>query len=93
MSRVPPNNLNIITISIDKTIEPVRAYMQKNQYTFDVVMMTPELARAIGKRKGVPEVYVLNPKGEVVQKDYGQMIDWDFYDLAKYALPAAQPKK
>ena len=93
MSRVPPNNLNIITISIDKTTEPVRAYMQKNQYTFDVVMMTPELARAIGKRKGVPEVYVLNPKGEVVQKDYGQMIDWDFYDLAKYALPAAQPKK
>jgi hypothetical protein len=33
----------------------------------------------------VPEVYVLNPQGKVVQKDYGLMVDLDFFELARYA--------
>jgi thiol-disulfide isomerase/thioredoxin len=83
--KVPAEQLNIITISIDRRAESVRDYMERNQYTFPVVMMTPELSKAIGKRRGVPEVYVINPQGRVIQKDYGLMVDLDFFDLARYA--------
>ena len=85
VQKIPANQLNIITISIDNTVSPVKAYLAKNSYTFPVVMMTPELSKAIGKRRGVPEVYVLNPQGTVVQKDYGLMVDLDFFELARYA--------
>lgn len=85
VQKMPTEQLNIITISIDKTVSPVKAYTAKNSYTFPVVMMTPELSKAIGKRRGVPEVYVLNQQGIVVQKDYGLMVDLDFFDLARYA--------
>jgi hypothetical protein len=48
-------------------------------------MMTPELSKAIGKRRGIPELYVIDPAGKIVQKDYGEMIDLDIFDLAAYA--------
>ena len=83
--QVLANQLNIITISIDRRTELVKDYMDRHQYSFPVVMMTPELAKAIGKRRGVPELYVINPQGRVIQKDYGLMVDLDFADLARYA--------
>jgi thiol-disulfide isomerase/thioredoxin len=83
--KVPAEQLNIVTISVDRRAESAKDYMEKNQYTFPVVMMTPELSKAIGKRRGVPELYVINPQGRVIQKDYGLMVDLDFFDLARYA--------
>ena len=83
--KIPADQLNIVTISIDRRVESVKDYMEKNQYTFPVVMMTPELAKAIGKRRGVPELYVISPQGRVIQKDYGLMVDLDLIDLARYA--------
>ena len=83
--KIPADQLNIVTISIDRRIETVKDYMETNQYTFSVVMMTPELAKVIGRRRGVPELYVINPQGQVIQKDYGLMVDLDFFDLARYA--------
>mgnify|MGYP003342996408 FL=1 len=49
--------------------------------------MTPQLNQVLGKRKGVPEVYVLDKRGVVIQKDYGLMVDLDFFELSKYAQP------
>jgi thiol-disulfide isomerase/thioredoxin len=83
--KVPVDQLNIITISIDRRVESVKDYMDRNQYTFAVVMMTPELVKAIGRRRGVPELYVVNPQGRVIQKDFGLMVDADLFDLARYA--------
>lgn len=83
--KIPVDQLNIVTISIDRRVEPVKDYIERNQYTFPVVMMTPELAKAIGKRRGVPELYVVNPQGRVIQKDFGLMVDLDLMDLARYA--------
>jgi len=83
--KVPTEQLNIVAISIDRRAESVKDYMEKNQYTFSVVMMTPELAKAIGKRRGVPELYVVNPQGRVIQKDFGLMVDLDLAELARYA--------
>ena len=83
--KFPAEQLNIVTISIDRSVEPVKDYMERNQYTFPVVMMTPELSKAIGRRRGVPELYVVNPQGRVIQKDFGLMVDLDLIDLARYA--------
>jgi thiol-disulfide isomerase/thioredoxin len=83
--KIPADQLNIVAISIDRRIEPVKDYMDRNQYTFPVVMMTPELAKAIGRRRGVPELYVVNPQGRVIQKDFGLMVDLDLIELARYA--------
>ena len=77
--------LQIIGISIDKKQEDVVAYIEKNKINFPNAMMTPELSKAIGKRRGIPELYVIDPAGKVVQKDYGEMIDLDVLDLAAYA--------
>jgi thiol-disulfide isomerase/thioredoxin len=83
--KIPADQLNIVTISIDRRVESVKDYMDRNQYTFSVVMMTPELAKAIGRRRGVPELYVVNPQGRVIQKDFGLMVDLDLIELARYA--------
>ena len=83
--KAPAEQLNIVTISIDRRVESVKDYMERNQYTFPVVMMTPELAKAIGRRRGVPELYVVNPQGRVIQKDFGLMVDLDLIELARYA--------
>jgi thiol-disulfide isomerase/thioredoxin len=77
--------LQIIGISIDKKQEDVVAYIDKNKINFPNAMMTPELSKAIGKRRGIPELYVIDPAGKIVQKDYGEMIDLDIFDLAAYA--------
>jgi len=39
---LPPNSLNVITISIDKNPLLAKQYMENNQYTFPAAMMTPE---------------------------------------------------
>jgi hypothetical protein len=33
----------------------------------------------------VPELYVVNPQGRVIQKDFGLMVDLDLAELARYA--------
>jgi thiol-disulfide isomerase/thioredoxin len=85
IKKIPPHSLNVITISIDKNEAIVSSYMQKHHYDFPVAMITPQLNQMIGRRKGVPEVYVLDKRGVVVQKDYGLMVDLDFFELSKYA--------
>jgi thiol-disulfide isomerase/thioredoxin len=76
--------LQVIGLSIDKKQSDVEAYVEKNKINFPNAMMTPELSKAIGKRRGIPELYVIDPAGKVLQKDYGEMIDLDVFDLANY---------
>lgn len=76
--------LQVIGLSIDKNKDDAVAYVNKNKINFPNAMMTPELSKAIGKRRGIPELYVIDPQGKVVQKDYGEMIDLDILDLANY---------
>jgi thiol-disulfide isomerase/thioredoxin len=83
--KISPDSMNFITISVDRRIEPVKAYLKDHQYDFPVVMMDARLFAAIGKRRGVPELYILDRDGRVIQKDFGLMVNADFFDLAKYA--------
>ncbi len=83
-NRTKGKPLAIIALSVDRKPALVPPYALKHGLNFPVAMMTPALDKAIGKRKGVPELYVVDPTGKVVQKDWGEMIDLDVYDLAEY---------
>jgi thiol-disulfide isomerase/thioredoxin len=85
LKTLSPGSLNVVTLSVDKKSNLVLAYMKENAYDFPVVMMTPELSNLIGKRRGIPELYILDRSGKVIQKDYGLMVDLDFYDLSRYS--------
>ena len=76
--------LIVIGVSIDKDPKAAAQYVQKHGLNFPIAMMTPELDRAIGKRKGIPELYVLDPQGKVLQKDTGEMIDLDVFELDRF---------
>lgn len=76
--------MQVIALSIDRKPDAVPPYVEKHGLNFPVAMMTPELEKAIGKRQGIPELYVVDPQGKVVQKDYGEMIDLDVWDLINY---------
>lgn len=82
--RTQGGNLLVIGLSVDKKEETVQSYVKKNEINFPVAMMTPELDRAIGKRRGIPELYVIDPSGRVLQKDVGQMVDLDIFELARF---------
>lgn len=81
--RTQGGKLQVIGLSVDKNIGTVQQYVKKNEINFPVAMMTPALDRAIGKRRGIPELYVIDPTGRVIQKDVGQMVDLDIYELAR----------
>jgi thiol-disulfide isomerase/thioredoxin len=83
-NRTKGKPLEIIALSVDRNSALVPPYALKHGLNFPVAMMTPALDQAIGKRKGVPELYVVDPTGKVVQKDWGEMVDLDVYDLADY---------
>jgi len=79
--------MQVIGLSIDRKPEAVPPYVEEHGLNFPVAMMTPELDRAIGKRAGIPELYVVDPNGKVIQKDYGEMIDLDVWDLMDFVSP------
>jgi len=83
-NRTKGKPLEIIALSVDRNPALLPPYALKHGLNFPVAMMTPALNKAIGKRRGVPELYVVDPTGKVVQKDWGEMIDLDVYDLADY---------
>ena len=82
--RTQGGNLLVMTLSVYKKQKTVQNYIKNNEINFPVAMMTPELARAIGKRRGIPELYVIDPSGRVLQKDVGQMVDLDIFELARF---------
>lgn len=79
--------LQVLTISIDKDQSEATAYMKKRGYTFPATMDSPALQAVFGKRKGLPELYVIDARGRVVQKEVGEMLEEDVAALERYAKP------
>lgn len=79
--------LQLLTISIDKHPQEAVAYLKQRGYTFPAAMDSDALRRAFGARKGLPELYVLDGRGRVVQKEVGEMLDDDVAALARYGKP------
>ncbi|MWL88754.1 redoxin domain-containing protein [Cupriavidus sp. SW-Y-13] len=79
--------LQVLTISIDRDPREAQAYLKQRGYTFPATMDSDALRRAFGARRGLPELYVLDGNGRVVQKEVGEMIDDDVAALARYGKP------
>jgi thiol-disulfide isomerase/thioredoxin len=79
--------LEVLTISIDKDPREAADYMKKRGYTFPATMDSPALQAVFGKRKGLPELYVIDARGRVVQKEVGEMLEDDVAALERYARP------
>ena len=84
VKRTEGKPLQVIGLSVDRNPQDAVDYVAKHALNFPMAMMTPEMSRAIGKRRGIPELYVVNPQGKVAQKDYGEMVDLDIFDLADF---------
>jgi len=85
VKQVPPNSINIITISIDKNPKLAKDYMSKHGYTFQAAMMTPELNKSLGKVKGIPIVLILDKNNKIIHQEMGEMFEEDFADLKRFA--------
>ena len=85
VKQVPPNSINVITISIDKQPQLAKDYMRKHGYTFPAAMMTPELNKSLGKVKGIPIVLILDKNNKIIYKEMGEIFEEDFADLKRFA--------
>ena len=83
------SDLQVLTFSIDEKPADAIAYMKKHAYTFPAAMATPQVAAWFGKRRGLPELYVVDPGGRIVQREEGEMFPEDVAALARYAKPRA----
>ena len=79
------SNLRILAISIDQNPKNAIEYQKKYNYQFPMAMMTESLAKEIGKRRGIPETYLINPQGKVIQKNFGLMVDAEFFEYQKFS--------
>jgi thiol-disulfide isomerase/thioredoxin len=74
----------IVALSVDRDEFSAKNYAEEHAWSFLTAMMTPEWSATLGKRRGIPELYVVNPQGKVVQKEFGLMVDADLFELKKY---------
>jgi len=84
--------LRILTVSIDRADTDARDYVRKHHYTFPVAMDTPELRRVFGKRRVIPQIFVVAADGRLAESIPGEMFEEDVLDLIKYA-PGRAPSR
>jgi thiol-disulfide isomerase/thioredoxin len=77
--------LMVVAFSIDRTVEAARDYVAKRGYTFPVAMATPALDTWFGKRRTVPETYVVDRAGRIVFTHRGEMFPEDIGALGRFA--------
>ena len=82
--QLSPDKAVIVALSVDRDEFSAKNYAEEHAWPFLTAMMTPEWSATLGKRRGIPELYVVNPQGKVVRKDFGLMVDADLFELKKY---------
>ena len=82
--QLSPDKALIVALSVDRDEFSAKNYAEEHAWSFLTAMMTPEWSATLGKRRGIPELYVVNPQGKVVQKEFGLMVDADLFELKKY---------
>ena len=77
--------LEVLTVSIDKHPADARAYLDKHHYSFPAVIDTPALRQVLGKRRVIPQIFVVSADGRLAESIPGEMFEEDVLDLLKYA--------
>lgn len=76
--------LAVLSFSIDKTPAAARDYLAAHRYTFPAALAGPQSERWFGKRKTLPEIYVVDPQGRIVHTELGEMFEEDLAALARF---------
>lgn len=76
--------LMMLGLSIDKKPEDARAYLAKRGYAFPSGFVTPEVARALPKPKGLPVTIVRGRDGRVKMAEAGQLFPEDVEQIATF---------
>jgi len=79
------NRLIVLGLSIGKDPAVEQAYMVKRGYTFAAAMAPAQTGQWFGKRRALPEVYVVAPGGKVVFREDGEMFPEDIASLQRFA--------
>ena len=84
------STLRVLTFTIDKSEQPARDYMAKHGYTFAAAMAGPQSEAWFGRRRALPEVFVVDPRGRIVFSELGEMFEEDVGALARFAAKTSQ---
>lgn len=77
-------DLLVLTFSIDRTAQAARDYLAKKGYTFAAAMWTPQVEQWFGRRRTLPELYVVD-RGRIVVHEPGELFPEDIAGLARFA--------
>jgi thiol-disulfide isomerase/thioredoxin len=77
--------LRVLTFAIDDDVRLIRDYVARYRYTFAVARLSPQVERWFGKRRSLPELYVVDRTGRVVLREDGEMFPEDVAALARFA--------
>lgn len=87
LHRAHGKDLLVLGFTIDRTEQAARDYLRKHGYTFAAAMSTPQVEQWFGRRRALPEIYVVDAAGRVVLREAGEMFPEDVMALARFARP------
>lgn len=79
-----PRGLGFLGLSIDRTPQDARAYLDKRGFGFPSAWVTPALARALPKPRGLPVTLVRGRDGRVLMAEAGQLFPEDVAEIARF---------
>lgn len=77
--------LLVLALSIGKDAAVERDYLRQRGYTFAAAMAPAQSTEWFGKRRSLPEVYVVQPGGRIVLREEGEMFAEDVQALLRFA--------
>ncbi len=80
--------LTVLTFATDDDPAKIRDYLKRYHYTFAAAQWSPQVAQWFGKRRSLPELYVVDRAGRVVVREEGEMFPEDVAALARFAQGA-----
>jgi len=80
--------LLVLTFATDDDVSLIRDYQRRYGYTFAVARLSPQVERWFGKRRSLPELYVVDKSGRMVLREEGEMFPEDVAGLVRFAAGA-----
>jgi thiol-disulfide isomerase/thioredoxin len=76
--------LEVITISLDKTKDAAVGYMKKGGYAFKAAMANEAWTAIYRQRQGLPQVFVIDRRNQIVAIEVREMMEEDIRELARF---------
>ncbi|HVO87933.1 MAG TPA: TlpA disulfide reductase family protein, partial [Casimicrobiaceae bacterium] len=78
--------LQVLTFTLDIDAQKARDYLRDHRYTFPAALAGAASARWFGaRRSGLPDLYVVDVRGQVAFHEADEMFPEDVLALARYA--------